>query len=149
MVRSPQGSTRKAVEKRTRSTGKSKTRTARLSGASRRRRSGMKKVLLGAFLLGSAYGALQTDQPWRGGGIIPNIGLVTGSGLVVTLLVTMVWSLPLCASERRHLSGASVRRRAACSRRIVYAPRATTGPSGLAPCAPLHGTATICPTLNR
>jgi hypothetical protein len=53
----------------------------------------MKKVLLGAFLLGSAYGALQTDHPWRGGGIIPNIGLVTGSGLVVTLLVTMVWSL--------------------------------------------------------
>jgi hypothetical protein len=53
----------------------------------------MKKVLLGAFLLGSAYGALQTDHPWRGVGIIPNIGLVTGSGLVVTLLVTMVWSL--------------------------------------------------------
>src|SRR4051794_1633989 len=94
MVRSPQGIARKSVGKRLRSTGKSKTRTARPSGASKRRgSSGMKKALLGAFLLGSAYGGLQTEHPWRGGSIVSNVGLVIGSGFVVALLVAIVWSL--------------------------------------------------------
>jgi len=53
----------------------------------------MRKALLGAFLLGSAYGALQTDHPWRGGSIVLNVGLVIGCGLGVTLLMAIIWSM--------------------------------------------------------
>lgn len=75
------------------------TRTARKPGANRpsryskRKPSGVRKALLGAFLLGAVYGVFQTEHTWYGYGILTNIGLVTGYGLGVTLLVAIVWSL--------------------------------------------------------
>jgi hypothetical protein len=36
------------------------------------------KASLGAFLVGSLCGAVQAQQPWRGYGILANIGIMVG-----------------------------------------------------------------------
>jgi hypothetical protein len=51
------------------------------------------KALLGAFLLGGALGAFQTEFPWRGGGILTNIGMVVGYGFGLALIMAIVRSL--------------------------------------------------------
>jgi hypothetical protein len=53
----------------------------------------MRKALLGTFLLGAVFGALQTWHPWRGTGIIANVGLVIGYGIGVAVLMAIIWSL--------------------------------------------------------
>jgi hypothetical protein len=54
---------------------------------------------LGAFLVGSIYGVIQAEQPWRGHGILANTGLVVGCGLVTTLVVILI--LLLTAARKR------------------------------------------------
>jgi ABC-type branched-subunit amino acid transport system permease subunit len=53
----------------------------------------MRKALLGAFVLGTVFGVLQTEHPWRGKGILANAALVIGCGLGVAALVAIIWSL--------------------------------------------------------
>ena len=53
----------------------------------------MVKALLGAFLVGSIYGAVQAQLPWRGHGILANTGLLVGSGLVTTMILIVTVSL--------------------------------------------------------
>ena len=54
---------------------------------------GMKKALLGAFLFGGVYGALQTDHPWHGAAIVTNARVVISYGLGIAFFVAIVWSL--------------------------------------------------------
>jgi hypothetical protein len=51
------------------------------------------KASLGAFLVGSIYGAAQAQQPWQGHGILANTGLMVGYGLVTTLILIVILSL--------------------------------------------------------
>jgi len=51
------------------------------------------KASLGAFLVGNFYGAVQAQQPWRGHGILANIGLMVGCGLVTALILIVILSL--------------------------------------------------------
>jgi hypothetical protein len=53
----------------------------------------MRKALLGAFVLGTIFGVLQTDHPWRGKGVLANSGLVIGCGLAVAALMVIIWLL--------------------------------------------------------
>ena len=76
-----------------RTTRRPKAKVARPPGPPKRKQNGMRKALLGAFVLGAILGALQTDGPWRGKGILANTGLVIGCGLVVATLMAVVWSL--------------------------------------------------------
>jgi hypothetical protein len=46
-----------------------------------------------AFLIGGGYGALSAESPWRGHGILTNIGSVIGCALVATLVVVAVVAL--------------------------------------------------------
>ena len=48
---------------------------------------------VGAFLVGSIYGVVQAQQPWRGHGILANTGLMVGCGLVLTLVLIVILSL--------------------------------------------------------
>ena len=51
------------------------------------------KASVGAFLVGSIYGAVQAQQPWRGHGILTNTGSLVGWGLVTTLILIVILSL--------------------------------------------------------
>lgn len=51
------------------------------------------KASLGAFLVGSLYGAVQAQQTWRGHGILANFGLMVGCALVTTLILIVILSL--------------------------------------------------------
>jgi len=53
----------------------------------------MVKASVGAFLVGSIYGAVQARQPWHGHGILANTRLMVGCGLLTTLLLIVVLSL--------------------------------------------------------
>jgi hypothetical protein len=53
----------------------------------------MRKALLGAFVLGTVFGVLQTVHPWRGKGILMNAALAIGCGLGVAVFIATVWSL--------------------------------------------------------
>ena len=44
-------------------------------------------------MLGTIFGVLQTDHPWRGKGIFANSGLVIGCGFAVAVLMFIIWSL--------------------------------------------------------
>ena len=48
---------------------------------------------MGAFLVGSIYGAAQAPQPWRGHGILANARLMVGCGLVTILILIVILSL--------------------------------------------------------
>jgi hypothetical protein len=77
-------------------TGKAKkpaARTARPSGFSKHKPSGMRKTLLGAFLVGAVLGILETEYPWHGMRVLTNAGLVMGYGLCVAMLTAIVWAL--------------------------------------------------------
>jgi hypothetical protein len=58
-----------------------------------RQRSGLRKALLAALLLGTVYGVFQTEYPWRGERILTNVGLVIGCGFGFALLMAVIWSL--------------------------------------------------------
>ena len=51
------------------------------------------KASLGAFLVGSLCGAVQAQQPWRDHGILANVGLMVGCGLVTALILFVILSL--------------------------------------------------------
>jgi hypothetical protein len=53
----------------------------------------MVKASVGAFLVGSIYGAVQAQQPWRDLGILTNTGFSVGCGLVTTLILIVILSL--------------------------------------------------------
>jgi hypothetical protein len=59
----------------------------------------MVKAPVGAFLVGSIYGAVQVQQPWRGHGILANTGFMVGCGLVTSLILIVV--LLLTAARKR------------------------------------------------
>ena len=76
-----------------RTTRKPTTRTKRQSKPVNRQQHGLRKALLGAFLLGAIVGAFQTEHPWHGASIFANASLVLAYGLGVAFLMTFVWSL--------------------------------------------------------
>jgi len=51
------------------------------------------KRLVGAFIVGNIYGAVQAQQPWRGHGALINTGLMVGCGLVTALILIVILSL--------------------------------------------------------
>jgi hypothetical protein len=51
------------------------------------------KALPGAFLVGAAFGVIQTEHPWRGASIYANARLMLGYGLGLAFLMAIVWSL--------------------------------------------------------
>jgi len=53
----------------------------------------LRTALLGAFLLGAAFGVFQTEHPWRGTSIIANAGLVLEYSLGLALFMAIIWSL--------------------------------------------------------
>jgi hypothetical protein len=85
--------------KRTRGARKPGARTARRSGSSKRKTSGMWKALLGAFLVGAVFGVFEAEYPWRGKDILVNAGIVIGYGVGVAVLVAIV--LALTAARQR------------------------------------------------
>ena len=62
----------------------------------------MVKALVGAFLVGSIYGAVQAQLPWRGHGILANTGFLVGSGFVTTLILILI--LSLTAARKRKVA---------------------------------------------
>jgi hypothetical protein len=76
-----------------RSRGAPKRRTARRISPVRRQGIAVVKASLGAFFVGSIYGAVQAEQPWRGTGILANAGFLVGCGLVTTLILIVILSL--------------------------------------------------------
>ena len=53
----------------------------------------LSSVVLGAFILGAAYGLVRSDYPWQGEGAIANLGAGIGSGLGFAVLMCVVWAL--------------------------------------------------------
>jgi hypothetical protein len=51
------------------------------------------KLCLERFVLGTIFGVLQTDHPWRGKGVLANSGLMIGCCLAVAALMVMIWLL--------------------------------------------------------
>src|SRR5689334_8785468 len=82
---------RKSAGKRPRGTPKE--RTARQVRRAQRPRSVVVTASVGAFLIGSIYGVVQAQQPWRGQGILANTGFLVGCGLVTTLILIVILSL--------------------------------------------------------
>jgi hypothetical protein len=59
----------------------------------KRQKGGLKRALLGAFLIGGLYGAFQPYYPWRGAGILANLALMISCGLGLAVLMAVIWSL--------------------------------------------------------
>ncbi len=51
------------------------------------RRIGLTLLLAAALAVGLGYGALKSEQPWAGHGIVENLGLMLASALVVVAYV--------------------------------------------------------------
>ena len=94
-VRTPKGNANagRGARTGTRTTRKPGARKVRPPAHSKRRRSGLWAALLGAFLLGGVYGAIQVEYPWHGVGILANVQQVLGYGLGLGLLMAIIWSL--------------------------------------------------------
>src|SRR5689334_4663260 len=82
---------RQSAGNRTRGTPKGG--TAKQVRRARRPGSAVLKASMGAFLVGSIYGAALAPQPWRGHGILANAGLMVGCGLVTILILIVILSL--------------------------------------------------------
>jgi hypothetical protein len=84
---------RRNARTKPRTTRKPGASTKNRSGSVKRQHSGLRKVLLGAFLIGVALGVFQTENPWHGTNIFANARLVFGYGLGLGLLMAIIWSL--------------------------------------------------------
>ena len=72
------------------------------------RRTGLRLLLASALAVGFGYGALKSEQPWAGRGIVENLGLMLASALVVVAYVGLsVGAAGFLASARaRHTAEA-------------------------------------------
>jgi hypothetical protein len=65
------------------------------------RRIGLRLLLAAALAVGLGYGALKSEQPWAGHGIVENLALMLASALVVIAYVGLsVGAASLLASAR-------------------------------------------------